>query len=141
MKQYILGIDEGTTSTRAVVYDCKKGNIISSSASPIKQIYPYNGWVEQDANQILNAQLASIEQAIINAKLKPTDISAVAITNQRESVVAWDYSTGEPIYNSICWQCRRTAKDISNTIGYYINPVYTDLIDRSFDNMAEDLTK
>lgn len=113
MKQYILGIDEGTTSTRAVVYDCKKGRIISSSASPIKQIYPHNGWVEQDANQIVNAQFASIEQAIIGAKIKPEDISAVAITNQRESVIAWNAQTGRPIYNSICWQCRRTAEDIA----------------------------
>lgn len=114
MKQYILGIDEGTTSARAVVYDCKKGKIISSSASPIKQIYPHNGWVEQDASQIVNAQFAAIEQAIISAKISPENISAVSITNQRESVIAWDIKTGNPIYNSICWQCRRTAKDIEN---------------------------
>lgn len=113
MKQYILGIDEGTTSARAVVFDCIKGKIISSSASPIKQIYPQNGWVEQDANQIVNAQFAAIEQSIISAKLKPEDISAVAITNQRESVIAWDATTGKPIYNSICWQCRRTADTIA----------------------------
>lgn len=113
MKQYILGIDEGTTSARAVVYDCNKGKIISSSASPIKQIYPHNGWVEQDASQIVNAQFAAIEQALISAKIKPENISAVSITNQRESVVAWNAKTGEPIYNSICWQCRRTAAEIA----------------------------
>ena len=113
MKQYILGIDEGTTSTRAVVYDCKKGKIISSSASPIKQMYPHNGWVEQDASQIVNAQFACIEQALISAKIKPENISAVAITNQRESVIAWNAQTGKPIYNSICWQCRRTADEIA----------------------------
>ena len=114
MKKYILGIDEGTTSARAVVYDTKKGKIVSSSASPIKQIYPHNGWVEQDADQIVNAQFGAIEQALIGAKIKPEDIAAVAITNQRESVIAWNAKTGKPIYNSICWQCRRTAGVIEN---------------------------
>lgn len=123
MKQYILGIDEGTTSARAVVYDVQKGKIISVSGSPIKQIYPQNGWVEQDANQIVNAQFAAIEEAIRSAKIKPTSISAVAITNQRESIVAWDSNTGKPIYNSICWQCRRTAKQIEKLSPELVNKI------------------
>lgn len=109
MDHYILGIDEGTTSARAVIYHCETDKIISHSASAIKQIYPQSGYVEQDAEQIYQCVVASAEQAIISAKLQPSDINAVALTNQRESVVAWDAKTGKPICNSICWQCRRTA--------------------------------
>lgn len=112
MKKYILGLDEGTTSARAVIFDAQTNKIVSSYANKINQIYPHNGWVEQDANQIVDALYDAIEHALCDAKISAKDLCGVGITNQRESIVAWDYQTGQPIYNSICWQCRRTAQDI-----------------------------
>lgn len=114
MKKYILGLDEGTTSARAVVFDMANNKILSNCSQPIKQIYPRKNWVEQDALQILDAQLKAIELSLASAKIKSSDLCAVAITNQRESIVAWDSQTSKPIYNSICWQDKRTNKEILN---------------------------
>lgn len=108
MKKYILTLDEGTTSTRAIIFD-NKGKIISLAQNEFTQIYPAPSFVEHDATEILSAQYSCATQAIIRAGISPDEIAAVGITNQRETTVLWDKNTGEPIYNAIVWQCRRTA--------------------------------
>ena len=111
MKKYIIGIDEGTTSCRSVLYDITKNEIVDISSCAFKSIYPKSGWVEQNAEQIYKCQLKTIRE-IIN-KVDKDSIIALGITNQRETVVAWNKTTGKPIYNAIVWQCRRTAEYIS----------------------------
>ena len=111
-KRYIVGLDEGTTSARAVVYDVKTNKIVSIAGENFKQYYPQDGWVEQDAEEVYLAQVYSFKKALNQAKIKPQEIISVGLTNQRETVVAFDRLTGTPIYNAIVWQCRRTAKEI-----------------------------
>lgn len=108
MKKYILTLDEGTTSARAIIFD-KKGNIVSVAQNEFAQIYPAPSFVEHDATEILSAQYSCATQAIIKAGINTSEIAAVGITNQRETTVLWDKNTGEPVYNAIVWQCRRTA--------------------------------
>ncbi len=108
MKKYILTLDEGTTSARAIIFD-ECGNIVSLAQNEFTQIYPKAGLVEHDPIEILSAQYSAITECIIKSGLTAQDISAVGITNQRETVVVWNRHTGEPIYNAIVWQCRRTA--------------------------------
>ncbi|MBQ8203091.1 MAG: glycerol kinase GlpK [Clostridia bacterium] len=108
MKKYILTLDEGTTSARAIIFD-KEGKIVSVSQNEFTQIYPAPSFVEHDATEILSAQYSCATQAIIMAGIDIKEIAAVGITNQRETTVLWDKTTGEPIYNAIVWQCRRTA--------------------------------
>lgn len=108
MKKYILTLDEGTTSARAVLFD-KEGKVISVSQHEFEQIYPKPGYVEHNPIEIYSAQYTAVTQAIINSGISLDEIVAVGITNQRETVIVWDKSTGMPIYNAIVWQCRRTA--------------------------------
>ncbi|HEY4399625.1 MAG TPA: glycerol kinase GlpK [Lactobacillaceae bacterium] len=108
MAKYILTIDEGTTSTRAVIYD-KQGNVVTSAQREITMFYPKPGWVEQDANEIWIAVQATIATALIQSGIQPTDIAGVGITNQRETTVVWDKETGLPIHRAIVWQSRQTA--------------------------------
>ena len=108
MKKYILTLDEGTTSARAIIFD-QSGSIVSLSQHEFTQIYPQPGFVEHDPIEILSAQLSAVTESIVKAGISATDITAVGITNQRETTVVWDKYTGEPIYNAIVWQCRRTA--------------------------------
>lgn len=112
MKKYIIGIDEGTTSARAGVFDVTQNKIVSLVQKPIELIYPQPGWVEIDANQIWSTQRAVLIEAVANIDAEPEEIFGIGVTNQRETVVAWDRLTGKPITNAICWQCKRTAKDI-----------------------------
>ncbi len=107
-KEYILAIDAGTTSSRTIIFDLK-GNIIATSQEEFRQIYPEKGWVEHDAEEIAQTQLRTIKRAIEKANIEPSSIIAIGITNQRETIVAWDKKTGKPLYNAIVWQCRRTA--------------------------------
>lgn len=107
-EKYIMSIDQGTTSSRAIIVN-KKGEIIGSGQEEFEQIYPHSGWVEHDANKIWNNVQGVISQAIINSHLQPKDIEAIGITNQRETTVVWDKETGKPIYNAIVWQSRQTA--------------------------------
>lgn len=111
-KRYIVGLDEGTTSARAVVYDLQTNKIISIESQGFKQIYPHNGWVEQDAEEIYLALCFAYKKALSERRIDQDKILAVGLTSQRETVVAFDKDTGKPIYNAIVWQCRRTAKDI-----------------------------
>lgn len=108
MKKYILALDEGTTSARAILFD-KNGNAVSSAQHEFTQIYPEPSFVEHNPLEIYSSQYASLTEAIAKIAAVPSEIAAVGITNQRETVVVWDKNTGEPVYNAIVWQCRRTA--------------------------------
>ena len=108
MQQYILAFDQGTTSSRAIIFD-KKGAIITTAQKEFTQIFPQPGWVEHDANEIWSTQLGVAAEAISKAGLSPENIAAIGITNQRETTVVWERATGKPIYNAIVWQDRRTA--------------------------------
>lgn len=108
MEKYILAIDQGTTSSRAIVFD-KKGTIISIAQKEFTQYFPKPGWVEHDPKEILETQTKVITDALIDKGLKAENIEAIGITNQRETVVVWDKNTGKPVYNAIVWQDKRTA--------------------------------
>lgn len=108
MNQYILSFDQGTTSSRAIVFD-QKGTIISVAQKEFEQIFPKPGWVEHDANEIWSTQLGVAAEAITKAGLTVQNIAAIGITNQRETTVVWDRATGMPVHNAIVWQDRRTA--------------------------------
>ncbi len=108
MKKYVLALDQGTTSSRTIVFD-KKGRIVSKAQYEFEQKYPQSGWVEHDPYEILDSQLRSLSTALRNGKINPKDIAAIGITNQRETTILWDKETGKPVYNAIVWQCRRTA--------------------------------
>ncbi len=108
MKKYVLALDQGTTSSRTIVFD-KKGNIVSKAQFEFTQIYPKAGWVEHDPYEILESQLHSLSAALELGKINPAEIAAIGITNQRETTILWDKETGKPVYNAIVWQCRRTA--------------------------------
>lgn len=107
MKKYILALDEGTTSTRAILFD-RRGNIVSQSQKEFAQRYPAPGWVEHDASEIYASQYAVMTEAVISAGIDPNEIGAIGMTNQRETTVVWNKATGRPVYNAIVWQCRRT---------------------------------
>ncbi|MEO6327747.1 MAG: glycerol kinase GlpK [Ginsengibacter sp.] len=108
LPKYILSLDQGTTSSRAIVFD-HEGNIISMAQKEFTQIFPQAGWVEHNPAEIWSSQVSVATEAIVKAKLKPIDIAAIGITNQRETTVVWDRETGEPVFNAIVWQDRRTA--------------------------------
>jgi len=108
MKKYILSFDQGTTSSRAIVFD-KDGSIISVAQKEFTQIFPQPGWVEHDANEIWSTQLGVAAEAITKAGLTVYQIAAIGITNQRETTVVWNKETGQPIYHAIVWQDKRTA--------------------------------
>src|SRR5579875_337485 len=108
MAQYILAFDQGTTSSRAIVFD-HSGNIVSIAQKEFTQYYPQPGWVEHDANEIWSSQITVATEAVLKAGLKPGDIAAIGITNQRETTVVWNKQTGQPIGHAIVWQDRRTA--------------------------------
>ena len=109
MKKYILTLDEGTTSARAVLFD-KGGNAVSAAQREFKQIYPQPGFVEHDPVEIFSVQYAAVTEAITAIGASAEEIAAVGVTNQRETTIIWDKKTGEPIYNAIVWQCRRTSE-------------------------------
>lgn len=108
LPQYILALDQGTTSSRAIVFD-KGGQIVSLAQKEFRQIYPQAGWVEHDATEIWSSQAAVMAEAVIKGGLLPKQIAAIGITNQRETTIVWDRQTGVPVYNAIVWQDRRTA--------------------------------
>ncbi|MGV3567979.1 glycerol kinase GlpK [Streptococcus agalactiae] len=107
-EKYVMAIDQGTTSSRAIIFN-KKGEKIASSQKEFPQIFPQAGWVEHNANQIWNSVQSVIAGAFIESSIKPGQIEAIGITNQRETTVVWDKKTGLPIYNAIVWQSRQTA--------------------------------
>ena len=110
MNGYVIALDQGTTSSRAIVFD-RGGNIVSLAQYPFAQIYPQPGWVEHDPMVILESQFHSLCEAFQKSGLSPTDIAGIGITNQRETTIVWDKHTGQPICHAIVWQCRRTAEE------------------------------
>lgn len=107
--KYIMAFDAGTTSNRCIIFD-KKGNICSVAQREFKQIYPKAGWVEHDANEIWATQYGVAAEAMQKIGVSAKDIAAIGITDQRETTIVWDKATGEPVYNAIVWQCRRTSE-------------------------------
>ena len=107
-QEYIMAIDQGTTSSRAIIFD-KAGNNVGSSQKEFTQIFPESGWVEHNANEIWNSVQSVIAGALIESGVRPTNIKGIGITNQRETTVIWDRKTGKPIYNAIVWQSRQSA--------------------------------
>lgn len=108
MLHYILALDQGTTSSRSLVFD-KQGTIISSAQKEFTQIYPQPGWVEHDAEEIWGTQFGTMAEAVAKAGVNMKQVAAIGITNQRETTIVWDRKTGQPVYNAIVWQDRRTA--------------------------------
>ena len=108
MKKYLLALDEGTTSARAILFD-RYGGIVAMANQAIRQIYPQPGWVEQDPMDIYAAQVAALTECVAKSGIHPDEIAAVGITNQRETAVLWERATGTPVSPAIVWQCRRTA--------------------------------
>jgi glycerol kinase len=109
MGKYILAIDQGTTSTRAILFD-RQGDIVHSSQRELKQIYPKPGWVEHNANEIWGSVLSVIASVLTENGSQPEDIDSIGITNQRETTVVWDKTTGQPVYNAIVWQSRQSQE-------------------------------
>ena len=107
-KKYIMALDQGTTSSRCILFD-RDGEIVSKSAKEYEQIYPEEGWVEHRPMEIWSSQLAVAIEAMAMVNVSAKDIEAIGITNQRETTIVWDKDTGVPVYNAIVWQCRRTA--------------------------------
>ncbi|MCU1300719.1 MAG: glpK [Candidatus Sulfotelmatobacter sp.] len=132
---YIVALDQGTTSSRTIIFG-QDGKIVAQAQNEFKQIYPNPGWVEHDPFEILTSQLASAVQALGHASLRPRDIAALGITNQRETTIVWDRETGQPIYNAIVWQDRRTADLCKKLIADRAEPMVRDktglLIDSYF---------
>lgn len=109
--QYIMALDQGTTSSRCIIYD-SDGQIISMAQKEFEQIYPKSGWIEHNPMEIWSSQLAVAMEAMVRAGLTYKNIAVIGITNQRETTIVWDKNTGRPIYNAIVWQCRRTSERI-----------------------------
>ena len=111
MQKYIMALDQGTTSSRCILFD-KEGAICSMAQKEFTQIYPQPGWVEHNPREIWSSQMAVVTEAMANIGVSAQDIAGIGITNQRETTIVWDKKTGEPVYHAIVWQCRRTAEVI-----------------------------
>ena len=115
MGKYIMALDQGTTSSRAILFD-KSGNIVCQANKEFEQIFPQPGWVEHNPEEIWMTQMLTMEEVMKKAGAQGSDIEAIGITNQRETTVIWDKNTGKPIYNAIVWQCRRTSDIIDGFV-------------------------
>ena len=113
--KYILALDQGTTSSRAILFD-RHGEICAMAQEEFQQFYPNPGWVEHDARDIWRGQLKVARQAMEKLGITAADVAAIGVTNQRETTVVWDKETGQPIYHAIVWQCRRTASMIDEIV-------------------------
>jgi glycerol kinase len=133
---YILALDQGTTSSRALLFD-KKSQVVGQAKQTFEQIFPQTGWVEHDPMEIWSSQRSALTQVLERNSIKPQQIQAIGITNQRETIVVWNKETGQPIYNAIVWQCRRTASTcerlqnqghadkIRSKTGLYLDPYFS----------------
>ena len=108
MKQYVIALDQGTTSSRCIIFD-REQNIVGVAQRELTQHYPQPGWVEQDPMEIWSGQFSVLTEALAQSGVAPQEVAAIGITNQRETAVVWDKHTGRPVYNAVVWQCRRTA--------------------------------
>ena len=115
MSKYVMALDQGTTSSRCILFN-KKGEILSMAQKEFGQIYPKPGWVEHNPMEIWSSQLAVTTEAMAMVGASPGDIAGIGITNQRETTIVWDKATGEPVYNAIVWQCRRTAEKVDELV-------------------------
>lgn len=115
MAKYVMALDQGTTSSRCILFD-KEGKICSIAQKEFTQIYPNPGWVEHNPREIWSSQLAVATEAMANVGVEAKDIAGIGITNQRETTIVWNRETGEPIYNAIVWQCRRTSDKIDELV-------------------------
>ncbi|MDR3249142.1 MAG: glycerol kinase, partial [Treponema sp.] len=115
MAKYVLALDQGTTSSRAIIFDANQ-NIIGVEQREFPQIYPREGWVEHDPMEIYSSQYAVMMELLAKHDVAAADIAAIGITSQRETTILWDKATGRPIYNAIVWQCRRTADMVDNLV-------------------------
>ena len=115
MAQYILALDQGTTSSRAILFD-RDQNILAIRQHELTQHYPHEGWVEQDPMDIWSTQYAAMLEVLAAADVSPAAVAGIGITNQRETTILWDRSTGRPVYNAIVWQCRRTADIVDRLV-------------------------
>lgn len=115
MGKYIMALDQGTTSSRTILFD-KKGNIVCQANKEFEQIFPKPGWVEHNPEEIWMTQVLTMEEVMRDAGINGEDIEAIGITNQRETTVVWDKNTGKPVYNAIVWQCRRTSDIIDKMV-------------------------
>ena len=109
MGTYLLSLDQGTTSSRAILFD-REQNILGVAQKEFTQFYPREGWVEHDPMEVWSSQYGVMMEVIAQSGVNPAEIAAIGITNQRETTILWDRATGRPIYNAIVWQCRRTAE-------------------------------
>ncbi|MBQ2580205.1 MAG: glycerol kinase, partial [Ruminococcus sp.] len=136
MSRYILSLDQGTTSSRALIFN-ENGEKLSCCQKEFPQIFVKSGWVEHDPMDIWNSQLEVAQKAIKKAGISPEEVAAIGVTNQRETTIIWDKNTGKPVYNAIVWQCRRTAdicakfteqgleKFFSDKTGLLIDPYFS----------------
>ena len=106
--RYILALDQGTTSSRAMVFDAE-GRVVALAQRPFEQLFPQPGWVEHRPEDIWNSQIGAAREALRLAGITAPEVAAIGVANQRETTLVWDRTTGEPIGNAIVWQCRRTA--------------------------------
>ena len=107
-KQYLIALDQGTTSSRAILFN-RQQEIMAVAQKEFRQIYPQSGYVEQDPMEIYSSQYGVLMEVVAKSGVSPSEIAAIGITNQRETTIVWDKNTGEPVYNAIVWQCRRTS--------------------------------
>ncbi len=107
-KKYVLALDQGTTSSRAILFD-RHGKSVSVALKELTQIYPKAGWVEHDPMEIWGTQSGVVREVLEKAGVRPDEVAAIGLTNQRETTILWEKASGKPIYNAIVWQCRRTA--------------------------------
>ena len=124
MKNYVLSLDAGTTSSRAILFD-QKGNQIAMAQQEFKQIFPKKGWVEHNPNEIWETQVNSVKKVLSMADISPEQIDSIGITNQRETTIIWDRATGIPVFNAIVWQDRRTAKICEGIISQGKSDIFT----------------
>lgn len=127
MSKYILALDQGTTSSRAILFD-ENQDIVEIAQREFPQLYPHEGWVEHDPMEIWSSQYSVMMEVVAKSGVEPEDIAAIGITNQRETTIVWDKATGRPIYNAIVWQCRRTA------------PIIDELVRQGYSDMIRDKT-
>ena len=114
-RKYIMALDQGTTSSRAILFD-KEGNIVATSQKEFTQFYPKVGWVEHNPMEIWGSQSGVMREVLETNSIRPEEVCAIGITNQRETTIVWNRHTGEPVYNAIVWQCRRTAERIKDMV-------------------------
>src|SRR5271170_4176277 len=113
---YILALDQGTTSSRAILFD-QDGNLAAKAQHEFSQIFPKPGWVEHDPYDILTSQLTAGVEALARMSVRPRDVAGLGITNQRETTIVWERESGKPVYNAIVWQDRRTAQECRRLAG------------------------